>query len=269
MNKLPLLFLTLFLSFNASSAYAEHIKLAGSGQMIPLIMELGKAYMKKYPQDIVEVNQKALGQVGGVMAVNNGAIDIAMSARSLDKNEKVLQVQAYEFAVVPGLFAVNDNVPVKAVTGRQICDIYSGKIKNWKEVGGHDAPIVVLTRPESDSTKIAVRQGIACFEELKEPVDVVVLPKAKDMFNTLTATPNAIGMIDTVALSDAAGKAKALKLDGKDVSPSSQWPILHHYHLVLGKNRGEAVKRFLRFIKTPEAQAVIKKEKATPLNFTL
>lgn len=251
------------------AAQAENIRLAGSGSMIPLITELGKAFMKKYPKDTVEVNQKSLGQVGGVMAVNNGAIDIAMSARDLDSSEKALPVKAYEIAVVPGLFAVNSSVPVKAITSQQICDIYSGKIKNWKQVGGADAPIVVLSRPEADSTKIAVRRGIACFAALKEPADVAVLPKSKDMFTALTAKPNSIGMIDTVALFDAGAKAKALKLDGKEVSASSQWPIIHHYNLVLGKNRGEAVKRFIQFIKTPEAQGLIKKEKAVPTNFSL
>lgn len=268
MKKLLLIVLALITPF-AAAAHAENIRLAGSGQMVPLITELGKGYMKKHPQDTVEVNQKSLGQVGGVMAVNNGAIDIAMSARRLDRNEKMLPVQAYEIAIVPGLFAVNSSVAVKALTSRQICDIYGGKIRNWREVGGADAPIVALTRPESDSTKIAVRQGVACFKDLKEHGDVVPLPKAKDMFNALTTKPGAIGMIDTSALSDAGGKAKALKLDGRDVSPASHWPILHNYNLVVGKNRGEAVKRFLQFIRTPEGQSIIKKEKAVPVNFSL
>ena len=85
MNKTIAVLAAVLCSFQITSANAESIKLAGSGQMIPLINSLGKGYMKKNPQDTVDVNQKSLGQLGGVMAVNKGAIDIAMSARYLDK----------------------------------------------------------------------------------------------------------------------------------------------------------------------------------------
>ncbi|TWJ19797.1 substrate-binding domain-containing protein [Geobacter argillaceus] len=252
-----------------TAAGAESIKLAGSGQMIPLINTLGKAYMKKYPQDAVEVNQKSLGQLGGVMAVTKGAIDIAMSARYLDKNEKKMPVQAYEIAKVAGLFAVNAATPVTSLTSQQVCDIYGGKIRNWAKLGGPDGAIIPLTRPESDSTKIAVRQGIACFDKLKEADDVRSMPKAKDMYTELTTKVNTLGMIDAVCFADAGGKLKAVKIDGKDFTSSENSPIMHHYNLVLGKNRGEAVMRFLQFIRSSEGQTIIKREKASPMPFGL
>lgn len=254
-------------SLQITAASAESIKLAGSGQMIPLINSLGKGYMKKYPQDAVEVNQKSLGQLGGVMAVNKGVIDIAMSARYLDKNEKKMSVQAYEIAKVAGLFAVNGATPVTSLTSQQLCDIYGGKIRNWSQVGGPNAPIVPLTRPENDSTKMAVRQGVACFDRLKEAEEVRSMPKAKDMFMELTGKPYTVGMIDAVSLDDAGNRLRAVKIDGRDYTSSENSPIMHHYHLVIGKNRGEAIMRFLQFIRSPEGQAIIKREKAVPVPF--
>ncbi len=259
----------IFCSFQITTAGAESIKLAGSGQMIPLINELSKGYMKKNPQDTVEVNQKSLGQMGGVMAVSKGVIDIAMSARNLDTNEKKLQVQAYEIAKVAGLFAVNAATPVTSLTSQQVCDIYGGKIRNWSQVGGPNAAILPLTRPENDSTKIAVRQGIACFEKLKEAEEVRSMPKAKDMLTELTGKANTLGMIDAVSLADAGGKLKAVKVDGKDFTSSEQSPIMHHYNLVLGKNRSDAIVRFLQFVRSPEGQAIIKREKASPVPFVM
>jgi phosphate transport system substrate-binding protein len=268
MKRTASLLTVLVLLVGSGEVRADSIKLAGSGQMIALVEQLAAGYMKKFPKDTVTVNQNSLGQLGGVMAVNNGAIDIAMSARPLDKNEQALPVVAYEIARVNGLFVANGSVPVKSLTSLQLCDIYAGKIKNWKQVGGPDAPIVALTRPESDSTKIAVRAGLACFQNLKEAAEVRAMPKVKDMVAELTGKPNSIGMLDLVSY-DAAGKLTVFKVDNKDLTVAGASPIQHRYHLVLGKNRGEVVKRFLQYVNSPEGQAIIKKEKAIPLHFNL
>jgi phosphate transport system substrate-binding protein len=264
-----LLLAVLFLSVCGGEVRADSIKLAGSGQMIALVEQLATAYMKKFPKDSVAVNQNSLGQIGGVMAVNNGVIDIAMSARPLDRNEGALPVTAYEIARVNGLFVGGRSLPVKTLTSLQLCDIYAGRIKNWKQVGGPDAPIVVLTRPESDSTKIAVRAGLACFQSLKESADVRAMPKVKDMVAELTGKPNTIGMLDLVSYADVAGRLTVFKIDNKDLTIEGASPIQHRYHLVLGKNRGETVKRFLQYVNSPEGQAIIKKEKAIPVHFNL
>jgi phosphate transport system substrate-binding protein len=267
MKSIASIWAVLFLLVGSGEVWADSIKLAGSGQMIALVEQLAKGYMKKFPKDTVAVNQNSLGQLGGVMAVNNGVIDIAMSARPLDKNEQALPVTAYEIARVNGLFVANGSVPVKALTAQQVCDIYAGRIKNWKQVGGPDAPLVVLTRPESDSTKIAVRAGLACFRNLREAAEVRSMPKVKDMVAELTSKPSSIGMLDLVSYDDAAGKLTAFKIDNRDLTVAGASPIQHRYHLVLGKNRGEVVQRFLQYVNSPEGEAIIKKEKAIPQHF--
>lgn len=249
------------------SASAETVKIAGSGGMIPLVNELAKAYMKKNPKDTVEVEQKSLGQGGGLMKLSKGMIDISMAAHTLEPREKTLPVHAYEIATVPGLFAVHNSVSVKALTSQQLCDIYAGKIKNWKQVGGKDAPVVALTRPEDESTKKAVREGVACFASLKEGPEAIMVAKSTENYTRLTTTPNSIAMINFVALADGAGKITAVKMDGKDVQtlPPAQWPINHRFNLVTGKQPSEATKRFMKFVGSPEGAAVIKREKAFPV----
>lgn len=267
MLKMKSLLVVALVCASAASASAETVKIAGSGGMIPLVNELGKAYMKKHPADTVEVEQKSLGQPGGLMKLSKGLIDIAMAAHTLEPNQKTLPVQPYEIATVPGLFAVNNGVSVRALSGQQICDIYAGKIKNWKQVGGKDAPIAALTRPEDESTKKAVREGIACFATLKEGPEAIMVAKSNDNYKQLTSTPNAIAMINSVQLADGAGKISAVKMDGKDVNTlsPSQWPINHRFNLVTGKQPTEATKRFMKFVGSPEGQAVIKREKAFPV----
>jgi phosphate transport system substrate-binding protein len=228
---------------------------------------MGKAYMKKNPKDTVEVNQKSMGQPGGIAALNAGAIDIAMSAMPITTAQAKLQVEQFEIARVAGVIAINSSVTATNLTGQQLCDIYAGKIKNWKQVGGADAPIAALTRPESDSTKVMFRKSLACLASVKEAPEVLNLPKSVDMFNALGATKGSIGPVDTIALADAAGKFKSIKIDGKAPEVSENWPFILHNNLVLGKNRSEAVKRFMNFVKASEGQAIIKSEKAVPSAF--
>ncbi|GAM10700.1 phosphate-binding protein PstS [Geobacter sp. OR-1] len=253
----------------STAAGAETIKLGGSGSMIPLLTQLGKAYMKKYPKDTVEVNQKSLGQPGGIAALNAGAIDIAMSAMGITPEQKKLSLQPVEIAQVAGVVAVSNNVTVKEITSQQLCDIYSGKIRNWKQLGGADAPITAYTRPESDSTKVNFRKAFACMANLKEAPEIMNLAKHQDMINALETKPNAIGALDTISLANAKGKFKALKIDGKghEMLAGGKWPFILHNNLVL-KNKSEAVKRFLGFVKSPEGQAIIKGDKAIPVPFS-
>lgn len=250
----------------ASVATAETVRIAGSGGMIPMITAMGQAYMKKNPADTIEVSQKSLGKEGGLMAVTKGSIEIAMLS-SVEAKDKNLPINVVETAIIPVLFAVHPSVTVKALSGQQICDIYAGKLTNWSQVGGANAKIVVLTRPENESAKIAIRSGLGCFKSLSEVSSAINLAKSEEMRNTLIKTPNAIGMINTIALDDAAGKVVAIKQDGKDVTttPVAQWPMKNLSYLATGKNPGEATKRFMKFVKSSDGQKIIKKEKAVPV----
>lgn len=266
MKKSVITLATLLLAASTGVASAETVRIAGSGGLIQMVTELGKAYMKKHPGDKIEVNQKSLGKEGGIMAVNKGSVEIAMLA-SLDAKDKSLPLILDDFAILPVLFAVHPSASVKALSGQQICDIYSGKITNWSKVGGANAPITVFTRPENESAKIGARSGLACFKSLTESPSAVSLAKSGDMTSSLAKTPNAIGMINTIALDDLKGKVVAIKMDGKDVTttPATKWPMKTVAYFATGKNPGPVTKKFLSFVKSAEGQAVIKKEKAYPV----
>jgi phosphate transport system substrate-binding protein len=234
-----------------------------------MLTELGKGYMKNNPKDTVEVNQKSMGQPGGIAAVSAGAIDIAMSGMALTAEQQKLPLLPLEIARVAGVVAVNKDVTVKSINSQQLCDIYSGKITNWKQLGGADAPINAITRPESDSTKVNFRHAFACMANLAEAPQIPNMPKAVDMVNALETRKGAIGPVDSVALMNSGGKFKQIRIDGRgyEEMASGKWPFVLHNNLVLGKNRGEGVKRFLNFVKSAEGQAIIKKYKAIPVQF--
>ena len=267
----PALLLLVAILISASPSFAETIRIGGSGSMIPLLTDLGKAYVKKYPKDEVDVRQTSMGQPGGIAALNAGAVDIAMSATDLSEEQLKLQIRPVLIAKVAGAVAVNAGVTVKGITNRQLCDIYAGKITSWKELGGADAKIIAYTRPESDSTKQSFRKGFACMANLIESPDIPNLPKTQDMETALSTKPNSVGPLDIISVNRSHGKFRPLLIDGKGPNDLAKggWPFVLHNNLVTGKNRSDGVTRFLGYIKSPEGQAIIKKHGALPTPFTL
>jgi phosphate transport system substrate-binding protein len=252
--------------------HAATVTVAGSGGMIPLLSALASVHMKKHPGDIIKVNPTSLTQSGGILAAKTGAVDIGMSARPLEARELSFSIEAFHIADVPAAVAVHRNVPVRNLTSQQLCAIYAGKITNWRELGGRNAPIVVLTRPESDSTKMAFREGIPCMRQLIETPHALSMYKSQDMLSALQQTPDAIGIIDAIALEQQQGKALPVKLDGRSASAeevaSGRWPVVKKYTLVLRTDRSKAVNRFMRFIASPAGAAVIKSHGGVPTGFS-
>lgn len=257
----------------AGPVCAETIKIAGSGGMIPLVSELAQAYMKRNPADSVEVNKTSLGLYGGILAVKDNAVDIGMAAKRLNKEMKTLPVRAYEIARVAVEFGVNSVVDVSAISSRQLCDIYADKIVNWKELGGRDARIVLLSRPDSDATYLAVKDGLGCFATIKPSERTHVEVSSKEMYDGLSTIAYSIGMVDAVAIAESGGRIKPLALDGKrptvETVKNGQWPMVKEFNLVLGKKRTPGIKRFLRFVQSPQGQKIIKKGDAVPSKFKI
>lgn len=256
----------------AGTGYADTVTIAGSGGMIPLFTLLADAYMKKHPRDTILVSKTSITQSGGVLAARNGAVDIGMSARPVAPHEMDESVVTYHIADVAATVAVHRNVRVKNLTSQQLCAIYAGKITNWQELGGHNAPIIVLTRPESDSTKMALRDGIDCFKGMQEKATALKMFKSNVMLTALQRTPDTIGIIDAIALEQAGGTAYPVRLDNS--SPTAEevaagrWPVIKRYTLVMRKNHKPGVDRFMRFIRSREGAALIAKHKGVPIPFS-
>lgn len=253
----------------ATGAWAETIKVGGSGGMITLVTELSKAYMAKHHGDVIDVMQQSIEAKGGIMGAAEGMLDIGMAARLVRKDELALGLVASEIARVAGVVAVNaESVKLASIKSSQLCEIYSGQIRNWKELGGHDAAIRVFTKPDADSTKGVIRDKIPCFSKLSEAPHVVVMPKAQDMFNALVYNRDSIGITDVVAVDDSRGKLRALNLDGvvpsEENVKSGKWPVVKHYTLVTKGEPGGLAKRFIDFVRSAEGARIISKNRAVP-----
>ena len=247
----------------------ERIVLDGSTGMLPLAQVLAGAYRQTSPDPQVEIG-KGLGTGARLRALAEDQIQIALASHGV-RPEDVQKGNLKVIEVAKGaiVFAVNAGVPVTDITEVQVCDIYSGKIRNWQSVGGPDRAIVVLTRPPTEVDPEVIRAKIDCFKDLKELETAKVMARGGDMAKGLAETAHAIGMTSMTVAEQSGGRVRALTLN--DVAPSSDNVKSGRYFLArefLFVTKGAptpAIRKFLDFVLSAEGDRVILANGAVPL----
>lgn len=148
--------LTLAVLGTANLAAAEDININGSTTVLPIMQKVGEAYMAENPGTALIISGGGSGN--GIKALVDGLTNIAMSSREIKASE-VEQAKAKNIDPVGTAIAVDALVPVvhpsnpvQNLTLDEMRGIFSGKIKNWKEVGGEDSSIVMVSRDTSSGT---------------------------------------------------------------------------------------------------------------------
>ena len=232
------------------------ISMVGSTSMEKFVNALSEAFMAKYPG--VTVTPQFVGSGAGIEAVTNGTADIGNASRNLTDDEKANGI-AENIVAIDGIAVVVDPAnEVADLTKQQLSDIYTGAVKNWSEVGGADAPIVVVGREAGSGTRSA-------FEELLEIEDQCAYSNELDSTGAVMAkvasTPGSIGYVSLDVLDDT---VKALNLEG--AAPSEETIKAGEYFLsrpFVMATKGEIseqndlVKALFDYLATDEGKEII------------
>ncbi len=253
----------------AAPAESEKIIIDGSTGMTPLVQALAKAFTDQNATTSIEIG-KGLGTKARIQALSEGKIDIAMASHGLDiAGVKRAGMAVQEIGKVAVVFGVNAGVSLTDLSESQICDIYAGKVQNWRQLGGPDLPVVPLTRPESEVDTEVVRDKIGCLKTLKIPDHVKVMPKGPDMAKELAATPGAIGMTTSTVVEQGQGRVKALSIGGVTSTAqnvqSNKYVLTRDSFLVTKAVPSSSVTRFLEFIRGPAGEKVTAANGAIPV----
>lgn len=193
-----------------SAGLSGSVQMVGSTSMEKLANALSEVFMEKYPD--VTVTAEFVGSGAGIEAVSNGTADIGNSSRSLKDEEKAAGVVENVVAIDGIAVCVDSANSVTDLTKEQLTNIYNGTVTNWSEVGGADAPIVVVGREAGSGTRSA-------FEELLGIEDACAYANELDstgaVMAKVAATPGAIGYVSLDALDDS---VIAIALDGVDAT---------------------------------------------------
>lgn len=233
------------------------LSLSGSTSMEKVCEALAETFMEEYPD--VTVTVEYTGSGAGIESVTNKMVDIGNSSRALKDTEKEKGVVENVIAIDGIAVITNNSNEVENLTKEDLIKIYTGEIKNWKELGGKDENIVVLGREAGSGTRGA-------FEELLGIVDSCVYAGELDSTGGVKAkVASTEGTIGYVSLDVVDDTVKALKLDGVEATEANikAGSYLLSRPFVMATNgeisaQNEIVQTWFDYIKSAEGQEVIK-----------
>lgn len=226
----------------------------GSTSMSKVIGALGEAFENDTG---ITVTYNATGSGAGIQAVMEGRCDIGLSSRGLKDEEKEKGLEGTVLAYDGIAIIVNPQNPVSDLDMKTIADIYTGKIKNWKDVGGDDAEIVLIGREAGSGT----RDGFESITDTKDKCELrQELGSTGDVITTVANNPQAIGYASLASLKDT---VKALKVDG--VIPSDKtvkdgtYVVQRPFVLVTKKDTSlsESAQKFFDYMTSSAANEII------------
>ncbi|SEB80890.1 phosphate ABC transporter substrate-binding protein [Paenibacillus sp. GP183] len=224
---------------------------SGSSALLPLVKQAATDFMALNPK--VTINVTAGGSGVGVKNVADGTSDIGNSDVEPAAEYKDKGLVDHQVAIAPFALVVNKDVNVDNITKAQAADIFMGKVTNWKEVGGKDAKITVVHRPDSSGSRKLVQTIILDGKDFtKEGLTQETTGAVK---TTVASTTSSIGYIDTPYLDDT---LKALKIDGvaysEDNIKNGSYKLFGVEHMYTKGEAKGAAKAFIDFISSKEFQ---------------
>lgn len=235
----------------------------GSTSMNKVIGALGEVFESDTG---ITVTYNATGSGAGIQAVEEGRCDIGLSSRNLKTQEEANGLKGTILAYDGIAVIVNPDNPVSDLNVETIAKIYTGEIKNWKEVGGNDAEIVLIGREAGSGT----RDG---FESITDTEDKCQyrqeLTSTGDVITTVTSNPDAIGYASLASVKDT---VKMLTVGG--VAPSEEtikngsYVVQRPFVLVTKKDATllESAQKFFDYVTSEAANEIISGAGVVPAN---
>jgi phosphate transport system substrate-binding protein len=260
------------LALYSSASVAQ--KLKGSDTVLPLAQKEAESYMKANKANKITVTGGGSGV--GLAALVDGTTDIAMSSRKIKMSEKIKLQDAgkasKETIIAFDALAVivNPANKVTQLTREQLEGIYTGKIKNWKEVGGDDLQIVVYSRESSSGTYEFFKEHV--LNNKNYASSVLSMPATGAIVQSISQTKGAIGYVglayvekEVRTLKVSYDKGKTFIAPSLETAKNKTYPIirpLYYYYLTTVE---KTVKPFVDFCLSAEGQKIVEQIGYVPL----
>lgn len=270
LRTLKLLVLSLIIAglANGAAHAQQNLVVKGSTTVLPIAQAAAEAFMKKNPG--VNVSISGGGSGDGIKALLDKTTDIANSSRNIKPEETALAATKgvkpveYKIAIDAIVPVVHPGNPVKNLSIEQLSLIYQGKVRNWKEVGGRDMQIVVVSRDTSSGTyeiweqKVMHKEKVTPRAQLQASNGAIVQVVSKNRY--------AIGYIGIGYLNKSLKALSVNEIAGTPANAlSGKYPIARPLYMFTdGESRGPAGD-YINFILSPAGQSIVRKEGFVPL----
>lgn len=224
---------------------------SGSTALLPLLKPAQEEFQKKH--DKVTINIAGGGSFTGMNQVAAGSVNIGNSDVALPNEFKDKGLVDHQVAVAPFVFIANQDVSVDNLTKQQYVDIMTGKITNWKDVGGKDQKITLIHRAKSSGSRATISELVlkgAAFTD-----NAVIQDSNGAVRSAIASTPGSIGYVDAAY---ADNTVKALAVEGVKYSPDAviagKYDIFAYEHMYTKGEATGAVKAFIDYVMSKEFQ---------------
>lgn len=261
-------FFAIAVLFISASAFAQEKKLiiTGSSTVAPLVAEMAKRFESQNPG--IRIDVQTGGSSRGLNDARSGVADIGMVSRALGKEEQDLK--AFTLANDGMSIILHKSNPVATLTREQIIDIYTGKITNWKDVGGKDQKVTVVNKAEGRST---LELFLAFFKLNNRDIKAqVVIGDNQQGVKTVAGNPGAIGYVSIgTAEFEAENGAplKLLPLGGIAATTENvrngTFPLARQINIVTKTEPQGLAKKFIDFARSPAVVDLVKEQYFVPI----
>jgi phosphate transport system substrate-binding protein len=281
MKKSCTILTVLLITASVFAADKNIVQIKGSDTMVNLGQAWAEKYMEVNPTDFISVTGGGSGT--GLSALISGTCDIAMSSRNIKAKEIELAgkkgIKPFEIKVaLDGLaVVVNPKNPVSKLTTAQLAEIFTGKITNWKQVGGPDSKIVILSREVNSGTHVYFKEHVLRRNDPNSTEEyaasALMLSSSQAIADEVAGNPDAIGYYGMGYISP---KQKAISVakdpNSEFIVPtienviSGKYPISRPLLLYTNGQPEGLIKKFVDFTLSKEGQDIVLKTDFVPVN---
>ncbi|MDD2370579.1 MAG: phosphate ABC transporter substrate-binding protein [Firmicutes bacterium] len=246
------------------------VSVVGSSSVAPLAEYESENFLRV--DKAIEVDVQSVGSSSGIKAAIDGTANIGMSSRNLSE-EEAKELKEVVIALDGIAVVVNPNNKVKNLTKDELLAIYQGKIRNWKDVGGDDAPIVVISREEGSGTRGAFEEITGLEIEKNDKKYTTVFSRAiitdgnGSVKQNIALKKNGIGYISVGSVDDS---VKSVAVDGvlptEETIKAGEYLISRPFLLLTKGDPTPEAQAFIDFILSDEGQKLVKEHNYITVN---
>ncbi len=250
----------------SADALSQRLVLTGSSTVAPLVVEIARRFESVNPG--VRIDVQTGGSSRGINDTRNGIADIGMVSRALKPNEQDLH--AFTIALDGISLIVHAKNPMVTLSQPQIVDIYTGKITNWKAVGGSDTRITVVNKAEGRST---LELFLSYLQQRNSQIKPhIIIGDNPQGIKTVAGNPNAIGYVSIGAAEYEAERGAPillLPLDGVDASVANvrrgDFPLSRPLNLITRAPPSGLSQRFIEFARSGQVHDLVEAQYFVPI----
>ncbi len=242
---------------------ANRVTIAGSTTVLPIAQATAEVFMDANPE--INISVRGGGSSVGIASIMAGTVDIADASRHI-KTKEIAAARESGINPVENIVAndgialvLHKNNSINGLTKDQIKDIYTGKIENWKEVGGSNLPIVVISRDVSSGTFEVF--NILVLDGGKVKSGSLMLASNNAVASTVATTPGAIGY---AGLGYVTSDIKAIEVDNvmptRETIQNKSYSVARTLHMYTNGEPKGNVKKYIDFVLSPEGQKIVEEQ---------